>query len=435
MKARYLFIPVAILINSIEISRLTAQEPKKNEMKPYEIEPTKKGEFEKNINSIFLSMLENTEYPKDKMCVSPEIFKLTADHLKNVIINGKGFLEDYHFLSDAYKEKDLIPTYKDYDIDELAKKYDKGSFKTFKGKLAHARANHDTFIDFVFAITGKDIGQLKDDDLEGLRIAYKKQMGSGSLYNVDGVYKKLNKNCTMEAFSNFYFKSADYPSVISEFYINVDIVCECDEEGKIKLKRSNYIYLADVNGIKTDKSHIYKIPHLSKINVKSIECCPEKEEENKIALNDSNDDKGYLQGSVFVGLPLGKEADFYSLTYGAEAAYYFNLSDDFSAGVGAGYTRFTGKDYTFGSSTFKGEGTGFVPVFGTAEYDLSDKFGVRANLGYGLSTESNGTGGLHYGAGAMWNPIPGLRIGFGVSSISVEGGSFSDARITVYRTF
>jgi len=436
MKTKNLLTVLVILTYSVCISMATAQEESNNnEMKPFEIKPTTKGEFEKNINGVFLRMLESAEYPKDKMCVSAEIFKLANDEMKKIITEGKGFIEDYHFLSDEYKKMDLFTKYENYDIDRLAKKYDKGSFKTFESRLSHARANNNTFISFVFAITGKDVGQLKDDDLDSLKYAYEDRSGRSGVYNVDGAFKKLNENCDMEVFANYYIKEVSYPNVVSEFYITVDIYCKCDDKGKIKLKKSNYQYVAEVNGIRTDKSHIYKVPSRSKINVKSVECCPgkEKEKESKTALDDDN---GYFEVSAHVGLPLGDEKDFYSLNIGANAVYLFNLSEHFSTGVGAGYTHFTPKEFTVGSTTFKGEGISYVPIFGVAQYDLTENINLRGTVGYALSTDNNVDGGLNYSVGIGWNPIPGLTIRPELDFISLgEDRHFNSFRVRVSRSW
>lgn len=96
---------------------------------------------------------------------------------------------------------------------------------------------------------------------------------------------------------------------------------------------------------------------------------------------------------VNVGLPMGDIKDFYSINFGLDFAYNFNVAKNFDAGFGVGYAHYIGKKEDF----FEVEDAGFVPVFATAKYLITESIFVGTDLGYGIGISPNGNnGGLFY---------------------------------------
>jgi hypothetical protein len=108
-----------------------------------------------------------------------------------------------------------------------------------------------------------------------------------------------------------------------------------------------------------------------------------------MAFGFANAQDGHFKVGAHVGLPLGDYKDFTSVNLGVDAAYLWNVADQFSAGVTTGYTAYLGKD---GWGDF-----GFIPVAATAQYSLSDDLFLGADLGYAIYAGSGGgDGGFLY---------------------------------------
>ena len=138
-------------------------------------------------------------------------------------------------------------------------------------------------------------------------------------------------------------------------------------------------------------------------------------------------DTGFNGGAHF-GLPLGDVKDAFSMNIGLDASYLFEVSDQFKAGFGTGYDLWLGKTETIsllGSTfEFENENASFIPVYGTAKYNLSENFFLGANLGYAIGVSEGNDGGFLYEpkVGATFNQFD--VYGF-YKGISMDGGSFS----------
>lgn len=121
-----------------------------------------------------------------------------------------------------------------------------------------------------------------------------------------------------------------------------------------------------------------------------------------------------------IGIPVG-DADVYDLNYGADFAYFFEVSEGFKVGPMLGYTGYS----------VEGENISFLPIAATGRYQFSDNaFFLGADLGYALGLEDGVDGGFFY------RPKVGYDFGLlGViasySGISVDGGTFSSVNLGV----
>lgn len=130
---------------------------------------------------------------------------------------------------------------------------------------------------------------------------------------------------------------------------------------------------------------------------------------------------------VNVGLPMGDIKDGYSINFGLDFAYNLNVAKNFDAGFGVGYAHFIGKDQGF----FKIEDAGFVPVFATAKYLITDAIFVGTDLGYGIGVSPNGNNG-----GLFYQPQVGYRtdefdVFLGYKNFSVDNVNFNSINLGI----
>lgn len=102
----------------------------------------------------------------------------------------------------------------------------------------------------------------------------------------------------------------------------------------------------------------------------------------------ANAQESGFKAGAHVGLPLGTAGDSYSLNFGVDFAYMFDVSDDFKVGGVSGYTMFMGKTV----NGFKVPSAGLALVGAAATYKVADSFFVGADLGYAIGV-SNASGG------------------------------------------
>ena len=91
-----------------------------------------------------------------------------------------------------------------------------------------------------------------------------------------------------------------------------------------------------------------------------------------MAFGFANAQEGAFKAGVNLGLPMGDIKDSFSLNIGVDVAYTWEISDEFNAGIGFGYSHYLGKtetfNYGFGVIEIKNDDGGFIPVYGTAQY-------------------------------------------------------------------
>ena len=102
-----------------------------------------------------------------------------------------------------------------------------------------------------------------------------------------------------------------------------------------------------------------------------------------------NAQDGSFKIGAHIGLPIGDFGKVYSTNLGVDATYTWNLADNFDAGVTTGFTSFFAKG--------GGDGSGYIPVAGTAQYAIADKLFLGLDFGYAIYAGSgNGDGGVLY---------------------------------------
>lgn len=153
-----------------------------------------------------------------------------------------------------------------------------------------------------------------------------------------------------------------------------------------------------------------------------------------MAFGFANAQEGQFKIGVHAGLPLGDIKDSYSVNLGFDAAYLWNVADQFKAGVTTGYSAYLGKtekyDNGFGNYVEeKAQTMGFIPVAGTAQYSLSDNLFVGADLGYAIyAGEGDGDGGFLYQPKFGYQTEK-IELYAGYKGISVDGGTVSSLNL------
>ena len=128
---------------------------------------------------------------------------------------------------------------------------------------------------------------------------------------------------------------------------------------------------------------------------------------------------------VNVGLPIGDAGDVASFNIGVDLNYLWEVSEDFAAGVTAGYS------HNILKSEFDAfDDVQFVPIAVRGAYSASD-FTIGADIGYGVGINAGNDGGF------LWAP----RVGDGISdstdivlsynNISQDGSTWSTINLGV----
>lgn len=148
-----------------------------------------------------------------------------------------------------------------------------------------------------------------------------------------------------------------------------------------------------------------------------------------LAFGFANAQEGKFKAGANVGLPMGDIKDVYSFTIGLDAAYTWAISDKFEAGIGSGYSLYMGKTETIGGVEFDRDDASFVPVYGTAQYLLTENIFLGADLGYAIGVAPSGIDGGFYYQPKVGFQVSEFSVYAGYKGISVEGGTFSSVNL------
>src|SRR5690554_4311903 len=98
-----------------------------------------------------------------------------------------------------------------------------------------------------------------------------------------------------------------------------------------------------------------------------------------------------FEAGAHIGFPIGDAGDFASINFGINAAYYWEVSANFQAGLASGYDHWITKsedetpDIPLPTKMVSTEmkDFGFIPVAAAAKYDFGGFFG-GLDLGYAI---------------------------------------------------
>lgn len=129
-----------------------------------------------------------------------------------------------------------------------------------------------------------------------------------------------------------------------------------------------------------------------------------------------------------VGLPLGDIKDTYTLNIGADLSYLWKVSEEFNAGVTAGYSHFLGDTI----EGFDIDDAGFLPIAAAGRFNVSEDFAIGADLGYAVGISPSGNdGGFYYAPRVQYGVSQSIDIVLAYKGISVDGGTFSTVNLGI----
>ncbi|GFD92932.1 hypothetical protein KUL156_17660 [Alteromonas sp. KUL156] len=116
-----------------------------------------------------------------------------------------------------------------------------------------------------------------------------------------------------------------------------------------------------------------------------------------------------------IGLPSGDlNSDLYDVSGAIEANYLFNVAEGFKVGPSVSYLHINGD----------GPDLGYLPLAAAARYDVSEKFVVGADLGYGIGVYQDGQeSGFYYRPVVGYKVTEKITIQADYKGISVDGAN------------
>lgn len=123
-----------------------------------------------------------------------------------------------------------------------------------------------------------------------------------------------------------------------------------------------------------------------------------------ITMSVAHSQEGNFTIGVNGGLPVGDIEEFATFNLGGEAAYRFNVSEQFQVGALAGFSYFFGDSGEDEFGSWEVEDFQFLPLAASARLNV-DSFFVGADLGYALGINEGNEGGFYY------KPHVGLNFG------------------------
>ena len=131
---------------------------------------------------------------------------------------------------------------------------------------------------------------------------------------------------------------------------------------------------------------------------------------------------------VNAALPIGDAGDFFSFGVAGDLAFVWGISDNFGAGLVTGFTHYFGKDVDdvfVGDFEVEVESSdySFIPIAGTARFNLSESFSVGTDLGYAIAITDGADGGFYYAPRVQYMVSENMDIVLSYRGVSANGGS------------
>lgn len=140
--------------------------------------------------------------------------------------------------------------------------------------------------------------------------------------------------------------------------------------------------------------------------------------------------EGFRAG-INLGLPVGDASDISGFSIGVDALYHWAVSEQFSAGIAAGFTNAFGKNIDSGIGSIEISDVQFLPVAASGRYAASDAFRVGIDLGYALGISDGNDGGFYYRPIAGYAVAENTELNLSYTGISLDGGTWSTIALGV----
>nr|WP_321233912.1 hypothetical protein [uncultured Psychroserpens sp.] len=384
--------------------------------------PNRFTETNKAIGKAFFEMYDNAIIAKPS-----KLKTCTAESLIDIV--DKNDLDVTHRLTTTHLT--ILNTLFPPNQYRLAGFYDKGEFLTLQDRIMNAASISSNFAEFINNATGLDVGditatrkpktytiaegiEVKDIDL--FRSYYnsvnsfvgvwneidsenRAEYGEQSGFNVDLSPTKYvgNKDgCSFYSKSKIRLKKLEYPKALWELSTEVYVDCECNEnDTENKVKNGSYEYSSFVEGLFTYSKTTFGSPKSPIITIKSLECCPpkeDKEEPTETALNDDEGIKDLMPDQTMgFGAGVGFGQDFEETTWCVTAEYLYQINTDEYKGW------YVGGEVTHSNTSFGDFSSNRTLAGAKIQYNISavpsgeTQFvaGLMANYGFG-NTDNNG---------------------------------------------
>ena len=130
----------------------------------------------------------------------------------------------------------------------------------------------------------------------------------------------------------------------------------------------------------------------------------------------ANAQKGELNVGGTIGLPVGDTSEA-NVTGAIEANYLFSVADKMKVGPSVSHLHFQQE----------GADIAFLPLSVAGRYDVSDKFVVGADLGYGIGVRPSGNteSGFYYRPVVGYKVTKKITIQADYSAVSLDGATAS----------
>ncbi|GGD08209.1 hypothetical protein [Hyunsoonleella pacifica] len=135
--------------------------------------------------------------------------------------------------------------------------------------------------------------------------------------------------------------------------------------------------------------------------------------------------QGQFNAGISGGIPIGDAGDFSTFAIAVDLGYLFEISDDFDAGGTIGYSHSFGEEQTFGSITIEAQDVQFLPIAGSARFEVAPSFTLGADLGYALGINDGNDGGFYYSPRAQYSVSEAIDIVAAYRGVSRDGGSWN----------
>jgi hypothetical protein len=133
-----------------------------------------------------------------------------------------------------------------------------------------------------------------------------------------------------------------------------------------------------------------------------------------------------LNAGLHLGLPVGDASNLYSFNLTADVSALWELGEQFEAGV------ITGLSFSVGDNNV--DNAVFLPIAGTARYEVTEALTLGADLGYALGLTDGFDGGFYYAPRVQYDIADDLDIVLSYRAVS-DNGTFSILNLGVEYEF
>ena len=221
------------------------------------------GEYSKQLVDKFQEMAKSKiSNPKkdDQICKAiPEFQRIQAKDLAPKLLDAFYMLSFYQKFTTQYTAK-------------LNAQINGESFPTDEDKVLYELSNTTNYAEFVFNLTGKDIGQLKKDDQQNIRTLFDKHPLKLKKASTTVIESKLG-NCSVKATVKMTPTKYSYPKVSWDLETAVRIDCPCEGKTSRDLKYAYFLITGNVDGTLATTTASFEKLRDAKVELRAVICC------------------------------------------------------------------------------------------------------------------------------------------------------------------